>query len=300
MVELDRPAAALPVLSPLFWSFPPPLVHAAATTANTSTTTDTRQLRFMTPPSPCSREHHRTGQVPRTIRIQPSRLGERHRRPLHQDELGHGIDRTQAVIDDRRAGRGDVVQQIAARRRRAARPPSACPATLIGPWRYSMAGYDSAHAPLASRILSAASFASPTVHPRPRNTKWSNAPTSIGRSAASARSPSWATGSRSSPRSGPEQRERAGREPRLDDRALVGEAEDDAVVGRAWRPACRRRRRSPPSGRRPTAARAAVPPRSSCRSARSPSPRRRYVRRAPPRRRTRRSRPAPAASRSAA
>ena len=44
------------------------------------------------------------------------------------------------------------------------------PATLIGPCRYSMAGYDSAHAPLASRIFSAASFASPTVHPRPRNT----------------------------------------------------------------------------------------------------------------------------------
>ena len=62
-----------------------------------------------------------------------------------------------------------------------------------------MAGYDSAHAPLASRIFSAASFARPTVHPRPRNTKWSNAPTSSGRSAASARSPSRATGSRSSP-----------------------------------------------------------------------------------------------------
>ena len=69
----------------------------------------------------------------------------------------------------------------------------------MGPWRYSMAGYDSAHAPLASRIFSAASFARPTVHPRPRNTKWSNAPTSIGRSAASARSPSSAIGSRSSP-----------------------------------------------------------------------------------------------------
>ena len=74
------------------------------------------------------------------------------------------------------------------------------PATLMGPWRYSMAGYDSAHAPLASRILSAASFARPTVHPRPRNTKWSNA---AGRAAVPRRSLARrrrAIGSRSSPR----------------------------------------------------------------------------------------------------
>src|SRR5713226_6904025 len=91
---------------------PPPLVHAAATTAKTSTTTDTRQLRFMTPPSSCSREHHRTGQVPRTIRVQPPRFGERHRGTLHEDELGHRVDRPETVIDDRRAGLRNVAQEI--------------------------------------------------------------------------------------------------------------------------------------------------------------------------------------------
>ena len=45
------------------------------------------------------------------------------------------------------------------------------PAALIGPWRYSIAGYDSVHAWAASRSLSAASFARPTLHPSPRNTK---------------------------------------------------------------------------------------------------------------------------------
>ncbi len=154
-----------------------------------------------------------------------------------------------------------------------------------------MAGYDSAHAPLASRIFSAASFARPTVHPRPRNTKWSNAPTSSGRSAASARSPSWATGSRSSPSparssaSAPVANrvwttERSSAKPRMI--AFVRRVGDRRVVDAADR---HRARAFPRPFEQP------------CHLGRRAAPRDRHhhvvdtFRRGPPRRRTRRSRP---------
>ena len=94
---------------------------------------------------------------------------------------------------------------------------------------------------------------------------------------------------------GAQQRERPRREPRLDDRAFVREAEDDPAVG-----GVRDRRVVDAADRHaiarpPRDVRAAASPRSSFRSARSPAPRRRYVHRAPRRRRTRRSRPRPPA-----
>lgn len=39
---------------------------------------------------------------------------------------------------------------------------------LMGPWRYSIAGYASVHALAASCIFSAASYAMPIVQPVPR------------------------------------------------------------------------------------------------------------------------------------
>src|SRR6185436_18825128 len=72
-------------------------------------------------------------------------------------------------------------------------------ARAIGPWRYSIAGYASYHARAASRILSAASDASPTVHPRPRNWNRSNSPGSTGSSPSSTRRAAAAAGEGSKP-----------------------------------------------------------------------------------------------------
>ena len=77
----------------------------------------------------------------------------------------------------RRAGRArarrrprPAARTLSQRRRRPARrtTPPRRPAMLIGPWRYSKAGYASVHAWADSRSFSAASLASPTVQPRPR------------------------------------------------------------------------------------------------------------------------------------
>ena len=66
-------------------------------------------------------------------------------------------------------------------------------AMAIGPWRYSMAGYDSVQNCADSRSLSAASSASPTLHPVPTNVTCSTSTTPA--SAASSGSASTARAS---------------------------------------------------------------------------------------------------------
>ena len=214
--------------------------------------------------------------------------GERDGRPLGEHELGQ---RVAAVRGDRRARPAAAASSDAGVDGAHGHTSVSSAATLIGPWRYSIAGYDSAHAPPASRSFSAASSARPTVQPCPRNTNRSTVgrvdrqrrlERALGRVAT--------RGPTSMPSAAQQQRERRRREPRLHDRLLVGEVEHDAAVAASTHRRVGDRgdheRWAPPG----SAVEQRAPPRWSCRSARSRAPGRRCASPASRRRRTRRSR----------
>ena len=141
-------------------------------------------------------------------------------------------------------------------------------AIAIGPWRYSIAGYASVQAWAASRSLSAASQARPTVQPVPRKVTCETEPGSSGRSASRARAASSAARPMSCPSDARNSASARRREARLHDRLLVGEVEHERLAGG------RGRRRVADRGDhqrrlcRATARRAARRPRSSCPSGR--------------------------------
>ena len=114
-----------------------------------------------------SREHHRSGQAVGVVRIEAAGQGERDGGALGEHERGQRACAVGATAEPARAASSSTVGVDGADRphQRLVRARA-----LMGPWRYSMAGYASAHAPAASRSLSAASSARPTVQPAPRNT----------------------------------------------------------------------------------------------------------------------------------
>ena len=102
----------------------------------------------------------------------PAMAGELDGESLGADEVDHRIEirRSRTARPSRRRRRPGH----SAARRTPTRP-SLGPLTLIGPWRYSIAGYDSVQKPAASRHFNAASSAIAAAQPRPRNVIWRTA-----------------------------------------------------------------------------------------------------------------------------
>ena len=97
----------------------------------------------------------------RVIRVETLGLCDRDRHPVDQHQLGHRVEARHA---NGRAGGTDVVGDRGVWGSDDPHERSGV-ARLIGPCRYSIAGYASLYVCDASRSLSAASSAIPTVQP---------------------------------------------------------------------------------------------------------------------------------------
>ena len=73
----------------------------------------------------------------RRVRVQPARVRERQRRTLDAHELG---ERVALAARDRRARRATSPASSGSASRARIQTSVVGPATLIGPWRYSIAG----------------------------------------------------------------------------------------------------------------------------------------------------------------
>ena len=158
------------------------------------------------------------------------------RHAVDQDQLSH---RVELAGDDRGAGRRTSSSATAGsgpRIQTAGRGPGEADRAV--PVLHG--GIGLREAPLVSRIFNAASLARPTVHPCPRNTKWSNAVGVDGNRLESARSASAKASVQVLPEVGPQERQRRGGESCLDHRPLVGERRGRRRRRRPGRPASRR------------------------------------------------------------
>ena len=244
-------------------------------------------------PASRSDEHDRPGEVARAVRVQSAGLGERDRGALGEHERGQ---RVELRARPRRAGPRELLR----RRRRAARATR--PRATARRWRSARGGTRTPGRPPSTPGRSRAASAPPRAparpsQPRPRNVHCSTSAGATGSGAASARSrpPRRRRARRVDARA--QQRQRAGGEPGLHDRRLVGERESTrrrpppppaarSAVSATLRAASRRRERALDLGRRARARDRHQHVVAAPAAARTPG--------------TRPSPPAPAASRSAA